>query len=34
MATDPIKREMFDRLSPHLNRLASEEEAINSAKSA
>lgn len=35
LATDPDKREMFDRLSQHLNRLANEvEEAMNSAKSA
>ena len=35
LATEPDKREMFDRLSQHLNRLANEvEEAMNSAKSA
>jgi hypothetical protein len=35
LATDPIKREMFDRLSEHLNRLADEvEQAMTSAKSA
>jgi hypothetical protein len=35
LATDPIKRAMFDRLSQHLNRLANEvEEAMSSAKSA
>ena len=35
LATDPDQREMFDRLSQHLNRLANEvEEAMNSAKSA
>jgi len=35
LATDPVKREMFGRLSEHLNRLADEvEQAMNSAKSA
>ena len=35
LATDPIKREMFDKLSDHLKRLADEvEQAMNSAKSA
>jgi uncharacterized protein YlxW (UPF0749 family) len=35
LADDPTKRNMFDRLSQHLNRLANEvEEAMNSAKSA
>jgi hypothetical protein len=35
LATDPIKREMFDRLSEHLKRLADEvEQAMSSAKSA
>jgi hypothetical protein len=35
LATDPIKREMFDRLGQHLNRLANEvEEAVSRAKSA
>jgi len=35
LATDPDKREMFDRLCKHLTRLANEvEEAMNSAKSA
>lgn len=35
LATDPIKRDMFGRLSEHLSRLADEvEEAMNSAKSA
>lgn len=35
LATDPIKREMFDKLANHLKRLADEvEQAMNSAKSA
>jgi hypothetical protein len=35
LATDPVKRGMFDRLSQHLNRLANEvAEAMSRAKSA
>jgi hypothetical protein len=35
LATDPVKRDMFDRLSKHLSRLADEvEQAMNSARSA
>jgi hypothetical protein len=35
LATDPVKREMFERLSQHLKRLADEvEQAMKSAKSA
>ena len=35
LAADPIKREMFDKLSEHLNRLADEvEQRMNRAKSA
>jgi len=34
LAADPVKREMFDRLNQHLNRLADEvEQAMKSAKS-
>ena len=34
-ATDPVKRDMFDRLSKHLSRLAEEvEQAMNSTRSA
>ena len=35
LATDPVKRDVFDRLSKHLSRLADEvEQAMNSARSA
>jgi len=35
LATDPIKRDMFGRLSEHLSRLADEvEQAMNSARPA